>query len=222
VISHQYRTPLSVIATNVEGIGMSLDATDAPNRRRIDRIRRAVGRLVAMIDVSLNRSRLDGPPLAPQRRPVAPGPMLRQAVQRVRDATGDRIIGLELDDSVDGVIILADPEMIELALINLMENAVKFSEADRPIDVTATAQGGVLRVAVHDQGIGIPRAELGHIFQKFYRAANASDRPGVGIGLQLVAQLVHAHGGEITVDSSENEGASFTISLPLAQAPATV
>jgi signal transduction histidine kinase len=220
VISHQYRTPLSVIATNVEAIAMSLRETDGPNRRRIDRVRRAVGRLVAMIDVSLNRSRLDGPPLAPRRRPVAPGPMLRQAVQRVRDATGDRIIGLELDDALDRAVVLADPEMIELALINLIENAIKFSHADRPVDVVGTVQAGSLRIAVHDQGIGIPRDELGQVFQKFYRAANASDRPGVGIGLQLVTQLVHAHGGEITVDSTEHEGTSFTISLPLATASA--
>lgn len=220
VISHQYRTPLSVIATNIEGIGMSLAEGDAPNRRRIDRIRRAVGRLVAMIDVSLNRSRLEGQPLAPQLRPIAPAPMLRQTVQRVRDATGDRIIGLELDDSVDGAVVLADAEMIELALTNLIENALKFSDADRPVDVTATVERHALRVDVHDQGIGIPQAELGQIFGKFYRAANAAGRPGVGIGLQLVAQLVRAHGGEVTVDSAEGRGSTFSVILPLATIPA--
>ncbi|MBN9525676.1 MAG: sensor histidine kinase [Alphaproteobacteria bacterium] len=220
VISHQYRTPLSVIATNIEGIGMSLAEADAPNRRRIDRIRRAVGRLVAMIDVSLNRSRLDGQPLAPQLRPLAPAPMLRQAVQRVRDATGDRIIGLEFDDSVDAAVLLADSEMIELALTNLIENALKFSDADRPVDVTAKVERGALRIDVHDQGIGIPQAELGQIFGKFYRAANAASRPGVGIGLQLVAQLVRAHGGQVTVDSAEGRGSTFSIILPLATIPA--
>ncbi|MFX6285177.1 sensor histidine kinase, partial [Acinetobacter baumannii] len=88
------------------------------------------------------------------------------------------------------------------------------SDADRPVDVTATVERHALRVDVHDQGIGIPQAELGQIFGKFYRAANAAGRPGVGIGLQLVAQLVRAHGGEVTVDSAEGRGSTFSVILP--------
>ena len=220
VISHQYRTPLSVIAANIEGIGISLGEADRANQRRIDRIRRAVGRLVAMIDVSLDRSRLDGAPLEPRRRRIAPGPMLRQAVQRVRDTLGDRTIALQLDPAIDGATIDADPEMIELALINLIENAVKFSRPDQPVDVVATVRDDALHVAVRDRGIGIPPADRDQVFQKFYRASNASDRPGVGIGLQLVAQLIHAHGGTIRVDSVENEGTTFTVVLRLAPVPA--
>ncbi len=215
VISHQYRTPLSVIETNAEGIDMSLPGADVTNRRRIDRIRRAVGRLVAMIDISLSRSRLEGAPLAPRLRPVAPAPMLRQAVRRVSDAVGDRVIDLVFDPAVEAARIAADPEMIELALTNLIENALKFSSPDRPVEVTAGIEGARLHIAVRDQGIGIPASEIHSIFRKFFRASNASDRAGVGIGLQLVAQLVRAHGGEIAVASVEGQGSMFTIGLPL-------
>ena len=218
VISHQYRTPLSVIETNAEGIDMSLPGEDTTNRRRVDRIQRAVTRLVAMIDISLNRSRLEGAPLAPRLRPVAPSSLLHQTVRRVSDAAGDRDIRLDLDPAVEAVEIAADPEMIELALTNLIENALKFSSPDRPVDVTARVDGASLLVAVRDQGIGIPAADAELIFQKFFRASNATDRPGAGIGLRLVAQLVKAHGGEITVTSAEGRGATFQISLPVAEA----
>ncbi len=215
VISHQYRTPLSVIETNAEGIDMSLPGTDTTNRRRVDRIQRAVARLVAMIDISLARSRLEGAPLAPRLRPVAVAALLQQTVRRVGDAAGDREIRLTIDPPADQAGIAADPEMIELALTNLIENALKFSGADQPVDVTAAVDDMMLRIGVHDRGIGIPSAEIEQVFQKFFRASNASDRPGVGIGLQLVGQLMRAHGGDVAVSSVENHGTSFTAILPL-------
>jgi two-component system phosphate regulon sensor histidine kinase PhoR len=112
--------------------------------------------------------------------------------------------------------IHVDPQAFSQALLNLLSNAVKYSEDDRRIKLKAARSNSRLEVSVTDSGIGIPRQEMGRIFDKFYRADDTSSKTaGAGLGLALVKHFARAHGGDVTVTSVPGQGSTFVIQLPL-------
>ncbi len=115
-----------------------------------------------------------------------------------------------------------DAVRLEQIAGNLISNALKFSQSERPVTVSVTAEGGHALLCVSDQGVGIPKDMLPRIFDLFVQAHHTIDRSrgGLGIGLTLVKRLAELHGGSVAVDSDgDGQGASFTVRLPLAQAP---
>ncbi len=102
-------------------------------------------------------------------------------------------------------------------LENLVENALKYSETPNPVRVRVWAEGGEGRVRVQDHGIGIPAADVPHVFERFRRASNVDDRrfAGMGLGLYICRGIVEQHGGRIWVESTLGEGSRFEVSLPL-------
>jgi signal transduction histidine kinase len=113
----------------------------------------------------------------------------------------------------------ADAQRLQQALVNLLDNAIKYSPEDRPIRLSLDRVGDSLRVSVHDQGIGIPAAEQDRIFQRFYRGSSAAHRTrGLGVGLYITSQIVEAHGGRMWLQSTEGEGSVFGFDLPPAPA----
>jgi two-component system phosphate regulon sensor histidine kinase PhoR len=107
------------------------------------------------------------------------------------------------------------------ALVNLLANAHKYSPPEAPIRVSASTEGRNLRIAVSDEGVGIPRREHRNIFKKFYRVDErlSSEAEGSGLGLAIVRHVVQGHGGRIEVESEPGMGSTFTIILPLEKAP---
>ena len=125
-------------------------------------------------------------------------------------------IQLSLSDPCD---IYADQSKLNQVIYNLMENAVKYTQPGGLIRVTLTRQGRDARLVVADNGPGIPKENLPHIFDRFYRVdkARSREKGGTGLGLSIVHQLVLLHGGAISVESEEGKGATFTVELPLHQ-----
>lgn len=122
------------------------------------------------------------------------------------------VINNEIDPEA---IVSADRSHLYNILNNLVENAVKYSGPNVEINATAMAKEGFVKLMVSDNGIGIPSGDLKHIFKRFYRGkASGGDQPGIGLGLAYVKLLVEAHGGDISVESSEGRGTCFTIKLP--------
>jgi two-component system phosphate regulon sensor histidine kinase PhoR len=113
-------------------------------------------------------------------------------------------------------LVLADRERVREILLNLLDNAVKYSPQGGEIVVELQPTNGTVAVSVTDQGIGIPAAELDHIFERFYRVDTTDDREiyGHGLGLYIVKKLVEAHGGSIAVESTVGQGSRFTFTLP--------
>jgi two-component system phosphate regulon sensor histidine kinase PhoR len=113
--------------------------------------------------------------------------------------------------------VRADEEAVAEALINLLDNAMKYSAERKRVEVRTFADGGFVCVAVRDEGIGIPAAEHRRIFEKFHRVSQGltASAKGSGLGLALVDHIMRAHGGEVRVDSTPGEGSCFTLCFPI-------
>src|SRR5690606_38350077 len=111
--------------------------------------------------------------------------------------------------------LLADPEMLTTIIINLIDNALKYSPADQDVDVDMRRRGGDLVIQVRDRGIGIPQGELHKIGRRFFRASNGAARGGTGLGLYTSRKLLAYHGGTLELIANEDRGMTAIASLPL-------
>jgi signal transduction histidine kinase len=215
VISHQYRTPLAAISSSIDSLGLAFAPDDGANHGRIERIRRAIARLVEMLEINLARSRLQGPSFRPQIVRVSAGSVVSSAFRRARDLLNGPVIRLSMDRRAAATPIMADAGMLELAIINLLENAVKYTmmKGDASVDLSLTVQGEEIVIDVTDRGIGIPACDLPGVFASATRGSNVESVEGSGLGLFLVEKIVKAHDGRVEVDSIEGEGTTVRVTL---------
>ncbi|MGV6871974.1 sensor histidine kinase [Pseudochelatococcus sp. B33] len=222
VISHQYRTPLAAIRSHVDNIDLSLAKEDNANRRRIDRIRRGIARLVEVLEVNLSRSRLQGPSFRPELVRQSPAAIVTAASARARDLLQSEIV-TEIDPEARQAQLLADFDMLEIAIINLLENAVKYARigSREPVVLRCFLNGPHAVILVKDNGIGIPAGELGTILAHSVRGSNVQAIDGTGTGLSLVSRIAAAHRGRVKIQSVEGQGTTVKIILPLLRNRAT-
>lgn len=216
-VSHELKTPITSIKASVETlIG---GASEAPKARQrfSEIILRQADRLIAIIEDLLSLSRIeqeeeDGG-IASSREP------LRSVVDAAVDACRitAEAAGVELRaTSSEEVYARINAPLLEQALVNLIDNAVKYSEAGSSVEVSLSSPGSRIRIAVGDHGIGIESTDLDRLFERFYRVDKARSRKlgGTGLGLAIVKHIVQAHGGTVWVESAPGEGSTFTIDLP--------
>jgi two-component system, OmpR family, sensor histidine kinase KdpD len=142
--------------------------------------------------------------------------LVESVLDKLRTVVEDRHI--EVNIAAGLPLVWVDGELIEVALRQLVDNALKYSPAGSPVSLTGKSKDGRVIVSVADQGPGIPEAEQGRIFEKFYRAeASRHQIPGAGLGLVIAREIIHAHGGEIWVESQPGEGSIFQFTLPSAE-----
>jgi signal transduction histidine kinase len=131
--------------------------------------------------------------------------------------------GFQLTAEVDSAApdTFADPTAISMALLNLLDNSIKYSGDQKQITVCVGQKNGYIDLSVTDQGLGIPQDEREKIFDKFYRGSTATTRKvrGSGIGLSITKHVAEMHGGEILVESEPGRGSTFTLRIPIRQAP---
>ena len=147
------------------------------------------------------------------------GEVTKKAVERFRFLVGDQ--GVKIKESIENNLpmFMLDIESYEQALLNLLDNAVKYSVGDKLIEVSARLQTDNIIVEVSDHGIGISRKDCEKIFEKFFRSPMPDGRkiPGSGIGLTLVKDIIESHGGTIEVKSEIGKGSTFKLSFPLSK-----
>ena len=160
------------------------DGGHAPTVRRLGRIRRAVDQLGKVIEGNLGRSQLDGATATFTPRAVDPSPVVEAAVEQARNSCGGQplFVRFEAMDEIDRVMI--DPQLVMLALLNLIENAAKFSAPTAPVEIVCSGQADGLEIAVLDRGIGIAAEDLPQLKEKYFRGANAAGIAGMGMGLR--------------------------------------
>jgi signal transduction histidine kinase len=220
VVSHQYRASLAAIRSSIDSIGLSLAKSDKANHDRITRIRRSVAQLVEVLETNLARSRLQGPAFRVRLAPATAGSIVIAAHQRSRDLLTGPQIDLHIAPDAADIELAADADMLELAILNVLENAVKYAalKGDSLITLSLDKTTDGIAITVTDHGIGIPEHDLPHVFENSVRGSNAKGADGSGLGLFLVAKIATAHGGSAAVQSREGEGTTVRIALPAGEA----
>ncbi len=219
-VSHELKTPISALGLLAETLVDEEDATVA--KRLGSRIQKEAFRVSRVIDDLLDLSRIEAEE-SPQRDPVEMGLIVADAIERVRGAAEQRGIEIDAPEPDHPAAVLGDRRQLTSAIYNLVENAVKFSDAGNSIEVVTSysdtnAGSGAPEVAVSvtDHGIGIPAKDLERIFERFYRVdiSRSHQAGGTGLGLSIVRHVASNHGGRIEVDSREGQGSTFKLVLP--------
>ena len=216
--SHELRTPLAAIRGFAETLLDSPTLTDAERRSYLEIIDRHAQRLAHIVHDLLELSTVERGRLRLEPVEVDVGQLIDSLIRDTRPRLRER--RLEIGYSAQGkALAFADPRALEQVLINLLDNAMKYTEPGGRIELIVEEAGPKLRVRVRDTGIGIPEEDLGRIFERFYRVDKARSRAlgGTGLGLAIVKHLVQSLGGEISVASRLGEGSTFTFTLPRVQ-----
>ncbi|MCM2431454.1 sensor histidine kinase [Agrobacterium rosae] len=216
VISHQYRTPLGVIRTNLQSIRLTLPNNDEPNRERLDRAHVGIARLVEVLEVNLTRSKLQGPAFQPSFSEIGVVDIVNQAITSARDLLHGITLDVSITADAEHAIIRADAEMLRLAIINLLENAFKFSA---PVGSTLVwldvfREMDEVHIQIRDKGIGIGAEPVEELIRNHMRGANSAHIEGTGVGLSLVKRTTDAHGGRFSLLSGIDGGTEAKIVLP--------
>lgn len=215
-VSHDLRTPLSTVLGSVTTLidyGQTLSARVRDDlmlsiREEAERLNRYVGDLLDM-------TRLEGGALVTRRDWTDPRDVLRAAVERVKRRLEGRTVAWDFPDQV--TLVVADPSLLEQALVNILENAITYSPDKTVIEVAAYEDHGNVVISIEDEGRGIPTTELERVFEKFRRMEEATDRgKGAGLGLAISKGFVEAMGGRIAAASPihDGRGTRILISLP--------
>jgi signal transduction histidine kinase len=219
IVSHELRTPLTCIQSSV-----SLLLDDEPPdgetaREFLEIIQRQNERLILMLNNLLNATRLEHADLQPVHQLVALDELISRAVRRLRLLAAEKQITMRTQLPDEPVHIVGDADWLEQTLVNLLDNAIKFTPPEGEVSVAVQVMPQEVEVTVRDTGIGIPESDLERVFDKFYRVPDqlsGAPRPryGSGLGLYIVRRVVEAHGGHIRAESTPGAGSTFIISLP--------
>jgi two-component system phosphate regulon sensor histidine kinase PhoR len=189
----------------------------------VEIIHRQSERLSELVEDLLELSRLEAREVKLQRADVPLAVAVTRAADTVRPKAGTKRIAVKLHVPAE-LVARGDERAVEQVLLNLLDNAVKYTPAGGQVNVLGTLEDGRCVVRVKDSGLGIEPKHLSRIFERFYRVdkGRSRDTGGTGLGLAIVKHLVGAMEGEVKVESQPNEGSTFTIFLPAAAAqPAT-
>jgi signal transduction histidine kinase len=220
-VSHELRTPLSLIRLYAETLEMGRLTSPEKYEEYFRTIRKESERLSALINNILDFSRIEAGKKEYDFRETNLAELVRTTLEAYRYQIEQN--GFEFQENIEDNLppVRVDREAIARSLLNLVNNALKYSPNEKFIGVKLHRANGSVQLEVVDHGIGIPRSEQPKIFEKFYRVGDplVHNTKGSGLGLSLVRHIVRAHGGDVRVESAPGKGSKFVIALPLAPGP---
>lgn len=216
-VSHELRTPVTVIKGYAETL-LSGALADDPERSEkfLGIIQNHADRLSSLIRDLLTISELESGEVMLQPQSIELAAAVRNALLLVGQRSEEKGITLEFAGVTGAGLVNADRIRLDQILINLLDNAIKYSGLGGKVSIAAEEEGDMVKVSVRDNGIGIPEKNLPRLFERFYRVdeARSRDRGGTGLGLSIVKHLVQAHGGRVSVESTLGVGSVFSFTLP--------
>ncbi len=212
-VSHELRTPIGALAVLAETLASETDAE--ASRRLADHILAETERMAETVEELLDLSRIEAQ-AADGHGPVSVGAVVAAAATRVRSAAARHQVHIDVADVPGHLTLVGNETQLVSAVANLLDNAVKYSEAGSSAEVEVRTNDGTTDIVVRDHGIGIPAPDLPRIFERFYRVDRARSRQtgGTGLGLAIVRHVATNHGGTVLVESREGEGSTFVLRLP--------
>lgn len=216
-VSHDLRTPLAVItgaATTLRDQGASLDASQREDL--VQTVCEEAERLDRLVRNLLDMTRIEGPGLEVRREWVPVEELVTTALARLEPALAGHPVKVTIEPDLP--LVPCDPVLIEQVLLNLLENATKYTDAAAGIDVAARRVASGVQISVGDQGPGFVEEDLPRVFDKFYRGPKSTAR-GAGLGLAIVRGAVEAHGGTVSASNRLPRGAEVRIVLPIVGTP---
>jgi two-component system sensor histidine kinase SenX3 len=213
-VTHEIKTPIGAIVLLSEAMEGALDD---PTRMHkfADSLRRETGRLSTLITEIIQLSRVETSNILAKAKPANVGVVVREALERtlvIADAK-DIVVNAKYPNDV---FVMGDGELLTVAVKNLVENAIQYSDRKQSVGIGVTTRNGHVDIIVTDQGVGIPADEQSRVFERFYRVDESRDRTtgGTGLGLSLVKHIALSHRGEVTLFSRPGVGSTFTMRLP--------
>jgi len=213
--SHDLKNPLQAAMANLELLQEDTEALDDPEidlsvgniERQLSKMYRIIGNIL-----DLERVRLGSQPT----EVCHPARIVTEAIDELQDMAHEENVALNVEIAPDAADFLGDSDQVHRAIVNLIENAIKFNRSGGKVDVSVTMHANRVRFTVVDTGIGIPPDMQSKIFDRFYRGhqSGAEHVSGSGLGLSLVKAVVDSHNGELTVDSRPEQGTCFYIEIP--------
>jgi two-component system, OmpR family, phosphate regulon sensor histidine kinase PhoR len=222
-VSHELRTPVSIIRANAETLIDGALEDPAQARTFVQAILRHSERLSNLLSDLLDLSRIEGGAYPLCLEAISVRTAAQRAADTLQRAAKAKNLGVEV--AIDPALsALADIQALDQVLMNLLDNAIKYSFEGGTIDVTAEARDGRIRIVVSDDGPGIQERHRARVFERFYRVDNGRSRAlgGTGLGLSIVKHLVVLMNGTVGIDPVEPHGSAFWVSLPVAKASAVI
>ena len=218
-VSHELRTPLTGILGSAQNLrdGLAGELSDE-QREYVQMIEGDSGRLIRVVNELLEWGRLQDGRVQLQCMPVALESLLDEVFLLLKPAAQRKGIHLELHHGASSVE--ADPDKLKQVLINLVDNAIKFSDNGSTVRLRTELTPAGLRVAVEDEGNGVAPEDAPHLFERFYRGRGGDRTAGSGLGLAIARNLARLHGGDITLQAGASKGSTFIVNLPNARAAA--
>jgi two-component system, OmpR family, sensor histidine kinase KdpD len=215
-IAHEFKTPLTSIKASASAM-LSVPAGLADEVRELASIvDEEADRLSRLVTEAIQMARIEAGKIQLSKELCSVESPIRRVLAELKPQLEGRPVEVSMGGNLPAVF--ADREMIRLALRQIVENAIRYSPPGSPLSIRAEGRGGRIMVSVADQGSGIPEREQARIFEKFYRGSYTPQHvAGSGMGLAICREILHAHGGEITMESGPGQGSVFTISLPAAE-----
>lgn len=209
LIAHEFRNPLAIISNQAQLAQLEQKNAQKPSGHRLEIIERATERLQALFDQWLKSDRLKDRIDALERETVDLTVWLPQILKK-----GDLRVNHDIVLDIQPAKVFADKALLSSAIHNLVDNAAKYSPEDKPVTVKTLLEPDRIGIAIIDHGVGIAESEQALIFKKHHRATRNQSSRGLGLGLYFVAEVIHAHGGEVTLESQPGQGSRFTLWLP--------
>jgi signal transduction histidine kinase len=215
LVSHELRTPLTAMHLLLDRLEDARDELPAKHRKTIDRLSSTAIRLTDLVDSLLYYARIRAGRVVASSEPFDLSTVATDATEELRPQAERKALTLQAAPAKDRVSIESDPKLVRLVIVNLVSNAVKFTDHGE-VTVTVSSEGDSRVVRVVDSGAGIPVAEQERIFGAFQNLAPTKHKhlPGIGLGLSLARHIVDNLGGRITVRSQPGRGSTFEVSLP--------
>ncbi|MGC9316367.1 MAG: sensor histidine kinase, partial [bacterium] len=215
-VSHELKTPLTLIKGFAETLEM--EPLDAEVQKYIATIMRHTDRMIALVKDLLTLSRIEQTGKIDAVK-IDPATLVEQILFLFKSEADEKGIAIRFEPQKDSPLIFGDESLLEIAVSNLLHNAIKYTLPKGEIKIRILSGESSVTISIEDNGIGIPIEDIPRIFERFYTVdkSRSNSLYGTGLGLSIVKHIALLHSGEIAVESSPGAGSSFSLSLPLRQ-----